>query len=82
MLALLTPIVPACQPLNTSQDTARPMVTPISLNLQSKLLGVGQSLVAAGESMGGENGAYSIDGLIGFVPHLIRPEKGAAPHCR
>lgn len=24
----------------------------------------------------------SIDGLIGFVPHLIRPEEGASPHCR
>ncbi len=27
-------------------------------------------------------GEISIDGLIGYVPHPIRPEEGAAPHCR
>ncbi|MET3615828.1 IS30 family transposase [Rhizobium aquaticum] len=27
-------------------------------------------------------GEVSIDGLIGFVPHPIRREPGAAPHCR
>ncbi len=53
----------------------------ISLNLQSKLLGVGQSLVAAGESMGGENGAYSIApaALAAYRAYKALNNGGAAP---
>ncbi len=53
----------------------------ISLKLQSKLLGVGQSLVAAGESMGGENGAYSIApaALAAYRAYKALNNGGAAP---
>ena len=53
----------------------------ISLNLQSKLLGVGQSLVAAGESMGGENGAYRLApaALAAYRAYKALNNGGAAP---
>lgn len=53
----------------------------VSLNLQSKLLGVGQSLAAAGEGLGGESGAYSIApaALAAYRGYKALNNGGAAP---